>query len=528
MVMNRKIQLVIAFVIFTTISWAQVKSVNSFNVTTTAHPQSASKVINLRGHQHHSIISSNGYQYSAFYSVIGNNLATRYVNIGRRKLPDGAWETLRFTDYRQTRNDSHNVIALGICEGNGTLHMIFDQHNGSVPLRYRVSVEGLTSNPEQHEWETSKFGSVLGALPGIPSSAVGNKFFTYPRFITMPNGNLQLIRRHGSAISGASHIYTYSNNTGQWTHHGEFLNGRAVEYTKPDTGAKTKLGPYLNGANYHNNILHVTWIWRTTGTTSNNNFDFMYAYSDDFGLTWRNNSGEIAGRSGSSPITYKNTVPVRVLNFPEGTGITNQTGQTVDDKGRVHVYQTRNAAGGRRFMHLYRNDDGIWINNTTTHRSQRGKITHDPEGNVYAIHRSGSVLKATEANNFTDWKFIRNNNEFAGEAQYDESRMETDNVISMLVAKPTTSKEMFSIDIEVERTTLNVNDNSQREISLFPNPSSSGFFNLETSKTWVVYNILGAKIKSGIGSSIDLTEQPKGIYLLKVLGTAKSFKLVKN
>jgi hypothetical protein len=126
--------------------------------------------------------------------------------------------------------------------------MIFDQHNGSVPLRYRVSVEGLISNPEEHEWETSKFGRVLGALPGIPSSAVGNKFFTYPRFITMPNGNLQLIRRHGSAISGASHIYTYDKDTEQWTHHGEFLNGRAVEYTKPDTGAKTKLGPYLNGA----------------------------------------------------------------------------------------------------------------------------------------------------------------------------------------------------------------------------------------------------------------------------------------
>jgi hypothetical protein len=526
--MKKSILVLIVFFVLMSTSWAQIKSVTSFNVTNSAHPQSASKVLNLRGHQHHAILSSNGYQYVAFYSVLGNNLVNRFVNIGRRKLPDGAWETIRFTDYRQTKNDSHNVIALGICEGNGTLHMIFDQHNGSVPLRYRVSVEGLTSNPEQHSWQASKFGPVLGALTGISANAVGNKFFTYPRFITMPNGNLQLIRRHGSAVNGASHIYTYNKDTKRWIHHGEFINGRAVEYTKPDTGAKTKLGPYLNGANYQNNRLHITWIWRTTGTTSNNNFDFMYAYSDDYGITWKNNSGVIAGRAGSSPMTYKNSVPVKVFDFPEGRGLTNQTGQTVDDKGRVHVYQTRNAAGGRRFMHLYSNDNGNWINHETDHSSQRGKITHDAESNIYAIHRSGSILKATEANNFTDWKFIRNNSDFAGEAHYDENRMETDNIISMFVAKPDSSKEMLSIDLEVEKTILNVNSETLERVFLYPNPSSSGIFNLKTSNTWFVYNLLGAKIKEGIGSSINIALQPKGIYLLKIPKTGKSFKLIKN
>lgn len=526
--MKISIQFLLIITLFTITSLAQIKDVNSFKVTNLAQPQNASKVLNLRGHQHHAILSSNGYQYAAFYSVIGTNLATRYVNIGRRKLPDGAWQIIRFTDYRQTRNDSHNVISLGICEGNGTLHMIFDQHNGSVPLRYRVSVEGLTSNPEQHNWQVSKFGPVLGALTGVSANAVGNKFFTYPRFISMPNGNLQLIRRHGSAINGASHIYTYNKDTSSWTHHGEFINGRAVEYTKPDTGAKTKLGPYLNGANYHNNRLYVTWIWRTTGTTSNNNFDFMYAYSDDYGITWKNNSGVIAGKAGSSPMTYKNTVPVKVLDFPEGRGLTNQTGQTVDDKGRVHVYQTRNASGGRRFMHLYRNDNGTWINNQTDHRSQRGKITHDSKGNIYAIHRSGSILKATEANNFTDWKFIRNNNTFAGEAQYDENRMDSDNVISMLVAMPNSSKEMFSVDLQLEGVSLSTNSHVKEEFSLYPNPSSSGIFNLKASNKWTVYNILGAKVKEGFESVIDISLQPKGVYLLKISKTGKSYKLMKK
>lgn len=348
----------------------------------------------------------------------------------------------------------------------------------------------------------------------------------------MPNGNLQLIRRHGSAISGASHIYTYNKDTSIWNHHGEFLNGRAVEYTKPDTGVKTKLGPYLNGANYHNNRLHITWVWRTTGTSSNNNFDFMYAYSDDFGLTWHNTAGDLAGRSGRNPITYKNPVPVKVVDFPEGTGITNQTGQTVDNDGRVHVYQTRNSSNGRRFTHLYLNTNGLWIKNETNLRSQRGKITHDALGNVYGIHRSGSILKATAAENYTDWAFIRTNNSYVGEAQFDENRVETEGIISMLVASPEDSKDLFSIDLKLEQDpTLSINDTDFTKIALYPNPSKTGVFNyksLTTNTDWEVFNILGVKVKKGNGSIIDLTNHANGLYLLKVPSLNRSLKLVKG
>lgn len=441
-------------------------NLGTFQVTNQAQPQNAPAVLNLRSHQHNAILSYKGYQYVAFYSVNGNNLANRFVNIGRRKLPGGSWEILKFNDYVQKANDSHNVISLGICEGNGTIHMIFDQHNGSVPLRYRVSVAGLATNPQNHNWTANKFGNVLGTLPGTTSNSIANKNITYPRFISMPNGNLQLIRRHGSAISGASHIYTYNKNNSKWTHHGEFINGRIVEYVKPDTGRRTKLGPYLNGANYHNGRLHVTWIWRTEGQSSNNNFDFMYAYSDDYGITWKNKEGVVAGRAGN-PMTYKNSVPVRVFNFPEGTGLINQTGQTVDDNGRVHVYQTRNAAGGRRFNHLYLNNNNKWIKNETNISSQRGKITHDSNGNVYAIHKSGSIFKATSDNNFKDWSIIRNNNNYTGEAQYDENRMENEGIISMLVAEPGASKKMHTVDIQVSEKNPN-----QAPIVRFINPNT--------------------------------------------------------
>lgn len=510
---------------------AQIEQ-KTYKVSSTAQPQNATKVINLRGHQHHAIISLNGYQYAAFYSVRGANLRNRFVNISRRALPDGAWETIAFTDYTQRADDSHNVISLGICEGDGTIHMIFDQHNGSVPLRYRVSVAGLATNPSNHNWTASKFGDVLGALPGIDENSVANKNFTYPRFISMPNGNLQLIRRHGSAVSGASHIYTYNKDTNIWEHHGEVLNGRGVEYTKPDTGQKTKLGPYLNGANYHDDRLHITWVWRTTGQSSNNNFDFMYAYSDDFGLTWKNNNGEISGRSGSQPMTYKNPVPVRVFEFPEGSGITNQTGQTVDNDGRVHVYQTRNASNGRRFTHLYLNTNGEWVKNETDLRSQRGKITYDALGNVYGIHRSGSILKATLANNYNDWSFIRTNSDYAGEALFDENRMKSDGVISMLVASPGASKDLFSIDLELEQeAVLSLNDNKILNAVLYPNPSKEGVFNynaMTLNTKWEVFSVLGEKVKTGKGPVINLTNQAVGVYFLKIDGLTNTIKLLKE
>ncbi len=507
--------------------WSQISNVKTYSLTETAQPQNAKKPINLRGHQHNAILSHNGFQYGVFYTINGNNQKNRFVNVGRRKLPNGQWEVIKFDDYTQKANDSHNVISLGICEGDGTIHMIFDQHNGSVPLNYRVSVTGLTTNPQDHKWEASKFGNVLGFLPGTKENSVANKNFTYPRFVNVPNGNLQLIRRHGSAISGASHIYTYNKNSQEWTHHGEFITGRAVEYTKPETGAKTKLGPYLNGANYHKERLHISWIWRTTGTTSNNNFDFMYAYSDDYGLTWKNNSGEKAGSAGK-PMTFKNAVPVKVLDFPEGTGLTNQTGQTVDNDGRVHVYQTRNAANGRRLSHLYRDVNGEWIKNETNVRSQRGKITHDSNGNIYAIHKSGSIYKATVAENFTNWTSIRANTTYTGEALYDENRMETDNVISMLVASTGASKNMFSIDLKIKETFLGLENYQLSDVVVYPNPSVLGVFNLKTTQSWSIYNILGAKIKEGKGAMIDLTDKAKGVYLLRIGKNLNTYKLMKN
>ncbi len=95
--------------------------------------------INGKSFQQDALISQRGYQYLAYYD------ARRNVCLSRRKLPDGQWEIIRFTDYLFQSNDAHNTISMGICPNDGTIHLAFDHH--VHPLHYRVSRKGVATTP---------------------------------------------------------------------------------------------------------------------------------------------------------------------------------------------------------------------------------------------------------------------------------------------------------------------------------------------------------------------------------------------
>ena len=61
-------------------------------------------------------------------------------------------------------------------------------------------------------------------------------------------------------------------------------------------------------------------------------------------------------------------------------------------------------------------------------------------------------------------------------------------------------------------------------ISIYPNPSKDGVFNLSESANWEVVSILGEKLKAGEGATINLSGYPKGIYLFKI--NSKTEKIV--
>ncbi|WP_100612800.1 BNR-4 repeat-containing protein [Confluentibacter lentus] len=80
----------------------------------------------------------------------------------RRKLPLGAWETIEFLDYDFQSDDLHNVVSMGICLNDGTIHLAFDHH--VHPLHSRVSKKDLATNPESEAWSTASFGPIIDEL----------------------------------------------------------------------------------------------------------------------------------------------------------------------------------------------------------------------------------------------------------------------------------------------------------------------------------------------------------------------------
>lgn len=52
-------------------------------------------------------------------------------------------------------------------------------------------------------------------------------------------------------------------------------------------------------------------------------------------------------------------------------------------------------------------------------------------------------------------------------------------------------------------------------LNIYPNPNSTGVFNIKKSYSWEVYSILGENILKGKGQTIDLSDFSKGIYIIK-------------
>ena len=77
----------------------------------------------------------------------------------------------------------------------------------------------------------------------------------------------------------------------------------------------------------------------------------------------------------------------------------------------------------------------------------------------------------------------------------------------------------FNLDKIVVKTSLvaGLEDKlNENKVSIFPNPSNDGIFNLSQASSWKVTSLTGKELKSGHGNQIDLSENPKGVYLIKM------------
>ncbi|PYI36145.1 hypothetical protein BP00DRAFT_387357, partial [Aspergillus indologenus CBS 114.80] len=246
--------------------------------------------LNACAYQQSALTTLHHTQYAAFYTATPDP-TTRFLTLARRDLSNqtSEWHHLTFTDYPQRTDDGHNTISLGICAGDGTIHLAFDHHCDT--LHYRLSQPGLAYDTRKTSWTAASFGAVQSHLPGCSTL----QDVTYPRFI--PAGkNLFFECRIGRAGAGSEALYLYTpattstptptdtepnpnpnpgTRTGTPTPQPTDPNPnptptpRSGRYTPhPTPGALYLHGhncnPYPNGLSFHppTHTLHLTWTNR--------------------------------------------------------------------------------------------------------------------------------------------------------------------------------------------------------------------------------------------------------------------------
>ena len=389
--------------------------------------------------QQDALTSYNGYQYTVYYN------GTRNVCIARRKLPLGQWQEIMLP-HKNTADDSHNVISMGICKNDGTIHLSYDHHN--TTLHYCRSVIGLADNPETIEWSASAFGPDINYLEeGVIVPDV-----TYPRFINKPDGNLLFECRYKLSGDGDSYLREYDGKSHQWISVGRYVQG--MDYT-PNACA------YINRMDYDvNGRLHVSWCWRDD-FGGGSNHDIFYGYSDDHGRTWKDDNGkQVAVTENIAPTD--NRVPgacmrqgitsLKIANIGYNRGYINQESQVTDSKGRVHILnsympdgtgtdQNWNSSRKKAVLHhRYRDTDGLWKVNLiknkgdNVHSYCRSQIVIDALDNAYVIANGAEIYAATSAANYSDWRLVSDidKDRFCSEPQVDHVRILEEDVLSFV------------------------------------------------------------------------------------------------
>jgi hypothetical protein len=437
--------------------------------------------INGLSFQQDALWTFNGWQYFAYYS------SSRHVCLSRRQLPSGTWQTVEFTDYTiSTTTDAHNVVSVGICPNNGTIHLSYDHHDST--LHYRVSQSGVATNPGSVTWNTALFGSNLSNLSGLSHTALTD--VTYPRFWPTPDGDLQFGFRYQSSGNGDWYMADYTASTSSWSNIRQVVN-RTGTYSDNAISSSSSRCPYLNNVGYGpDGKLNLTWTWRETATGSANH-DIMYTWSDDGGYTWYNNNvaaslrigtandplqgilrfswlsegTEVIGSFSPQQLITRTSPGVTVVTLDSYYGIMNQQAEAIDSQGRVHVVMFHcsdetyasyprttiwGSVGARRYFHYWRGTDGVWTRNELpVYVGSRPKVFLRDNGDAFVIYQSWQTVlpastdiyinsgnlviqAATAANEWSDWQTIHTESgPFLNEMLGDRYRF-TDGVLSVM------------------------------------------------------------------------------------------------
>ncbi|KAI1479074.1 hypothetical protein K445DRAFT_18969 [Daldinia sp. EC12] len=409
-------------------------------------------VLNGNAFQQDVIQSFNGWQYASFYSYLSAEAGHEplYIHLSRRKLPEGQWETLIFEDYPQTTDDGHNTIQIGICPGDGTIHLSYDHHCDRI--RYRHSQPGVAHSPESFQWSPSLFTPHLSRLPGLGEEHDDLlSYVTYPRFVQLDR-NLLFSFRTGKAGLGDDHLAVYEPQQ----------EGTTCGYTVLGMNLKgVDNNPYIHGLDFRGGRLHATWVYRgfvwyegwddpldtkhkqqRGPNSAENNHNICYAYSDDGGRSWLNGAGELIADVPKGESVRPDAPGIVAFSIPKGSGLSNQEAQAVDHEGGVHVLNRDAVDGEQKWKHYYRSPQGTWTQRALPHvqgvkGGKRGRLAVSKEDDLYLIlpdHAAPvlTILKASKTSNYSDYELVWQETGFPPtEPLVDTTRLDYDNVLSV-------------------------------------------------------------------------------------------------
>ncbi|MET7457400.1 BNR repeat-containing protein [Streptomyces sp. NPDC005574] len=398
-------------------------------------------LVNNNSFQKNGLLTYKGHQYAVWYT------ADRNAVVARRALGASSWATVQ-VGHKLKAGDSHNVISMGVSKADGRLHLNMDSHSDG--FTYVKSVAGLLDDPAGLSWTAARFGAPQSTLDGLTLTSQ----FTYPQFVSTPEGRLQLSYRAGISGNGRNALAEYDGTA--WSDLGEWSASTGT-YTS-EHGSSTARNMYLHGIDYdRTGRLHSFFTWREQNAAvmcnagGITNHDTGYVYSDDRGRTWRDNAGTAVGTTGGSDRVAVTDGGLVVDALNPDHSLMNQESQFTDSAGLPHAiisyvpgrfgqcttnYVTDRTANGRAF-HLRKNASGSWLKTeipVALASSQRTKLVLDRYDNAYAVLPFGRIAGASKSSGHTDWKLLYDGgglNAF-GEVVVDETRIAQDGVLSVM------------------------------------------------------------------------------------------------
>jgi hypothetical protein len=411
------------------------------------------------------LITVGNQQFITYYgqhATDSGHANNRRVLIARRNINEALWEVFStpFVIDTPVINNTHCVISFAI-DGNGFMHTSWGMHatvHGVIPPRYAKSN-----------------ASVLGSAPitMVAGQMTGQEaVVTYPKYLTLPDGDLLFLFREGGSGSGDWYLNRYDTATSTWAPihatagvHQPFMKGTGASPSNCFYPDRMTLGP--------DGMLHLAGPFRNSAASFQTNHRYVYLRSPDQGVSWQRSDGSTINVPAVERIGFAGLpaahLPEIIKDLPQGHSIMNESGMTTDSAGRPIIanWWADNAASGdhTRQYHIFFHNGTNWQQRTVSARNidnptdqyggtgpslstsfmGRPIVLTDSEDRIIVLYNDNrfSGITAvfseplTQDPNRNQWTRMNLTHENLGfwEGTYDEARWKQDGVLHMLYQK---------------------------------------------------------------------------------------------